>query len=367
MNNIYLSIIAASRNDNHGGKLDERTNAFIQSLAKNCKKYKIHSELILIEWNQIPDTKTLSERIKLISNEYLSSKIVTVNQDHHLKFPNSDRLKFYQMIAKNVGIRRASGEFILATNIDVIINQNLYKFISQKKLKKKTIYRCNRHCIDYDYNDNYDDAHLDQFTKFIDKKYYSLDVITNEKYYVYSSPLKYLQYFFDFIFTQKYNFIFKKITLKKLIIFFKQKFAKKFVYISKKIFFYFRNIKIFQKKLFTNACGDFTLLDKDSWLDLRGYCELPIYSWHLDSLLLWEARFKKYKFFDFHHKYYIYHMNHFSSGMIAEKKKLFEKLNENKIPYLSNEEFFDIVQKLSINPNFLKSDKFWGLHNKVLD
>ena len=41
------------------------------------------------------------------------------------------------MIAKNVGIRRASGEFILATNIDVIINQKLYEFISKKKLKKK--------------------------------------------------------------------------------------------------------------------------------------------------------------------------------------------------------------------------------------
>ena len=33
MNNIYLSIVAASRNDNNGGKLDERTNAFIKSLA----------------------------------------------------------------------------------------------------------------------------------------------------------------------------------------------------------------------------------------------------------------------------------------------------------------------------------------------
>ena len=56
------------------------------------------------------------------------------------------------MIAKNVGIRRASGEFILATNIDVIINQKLYEFISQKKLKEKTIYRCDRHCIEYDYS-----------------------------------------------------------------------------------------------------------------------------------------------------------------------------------------------------------------------
>ena len=35
------------------------------------------------------------------------------------------------MIAKNVGIRRASGEFILATNIDVILNQKIYEFIEK--------------------------------------------------------------------------------------------------------------------------------------------------------------------------------------------------------------------------------------------
>ena len=235
MNNIYLSIVAASRNDNHGGKLDERMNAFIKSLADNCKKYKIASELILVEWNQIPDTKTLSDRLNLVSNDYLNSKIITVSQEHHLKLPNSERLKFYQMIAKNVGIRRASGEFILATNIDVLINQKLFKFISNKKLKEKTIYRCNRHCIDYDYNDNLDEVHLNQFTKFIDKKYYSLDVVTNKKYYVYSSPLKYINLLFDLIFRTNYKEVFKKKNkFKRFFNFFK----KKLVNFSRNVFFY---------------------------------------------------------------------------------------------------------------------------------
>ena len=132
IDNIYLSVVAASRNDNHGDKLDERTNLFIKSLAENCQKYKIPAELILVEWNQIPNVKTLSERLDLISNNYLSSKIISVNQEHHLKLPNSNYLQFFQMIAKNVGIRRASGKFVLATNIDVIINQKIYEFIYRK-------------------------------------------------------------------------------------------------------------------------------------------------------------------------------------------------------------------------------------------
>ena len=60
-------------------------------------------------------------------------------------------------------------------------------------------------------------------------------------------------------------------------------------------------------------------------------------------------------------------MNHFSSGMLAEKKNLFEKLDKNQIPYLTNEEFLDLAVKLSKNPNYLKTDDFWGLHNKVLN
>ena len=39
----------------------------------------------------------------------------------------------------------------------------------------------------------------------------------------------------------------------------------------------------------------------------------------------------------------------------------------NKIPYLTNEEFLDIACKLSKNPDYLKTDEFWGLHNKNLN
>ena len=355
MNNIYLTIVAASRNDNHGNKLDERTNIFIKSLAENCKKYEIPSELILVEWNQIPNSKTLSDRLDLISNEYLKLNIITVSKDHHLKLPNSDRLQFFQMIAKNVGIRRAKGKFILATNIDVIINQKLYEFISKKKLKEKTIYRCDRHCIEYDYSGNIEDRHLDQFTNFIDKKYYSLDTKTNEKYYVNSSIFRLIKTFLESIFKKKDKSLIEIIKIKNLIS------------IIKKIIFYFKNYRVFKKKLFTNACGDFTLIDKNSWNTLKGYCELPIFSWHLDSLLLWEARFKNYNFHDFNDDYYIYHMNHIKSGVVSEKTKLFENLDNEKIPYLTSDDFLDILLKLSKNPDYLKIDEFWGLHNKNLN
>jgi len=60
-------------------------------------------------------------------------------------------------------------------------------------------------------------------------------------------------------------------------------------------------------------------------------------------------------------------MNHLKSGVISEKVKLFENLDNNKIPYLTNDEFLDIAMKLSKNPDYLKTDEFWGLHNKNLN
>src|SRR5258705_4390417 len=51
------------------------------------------------------------------------------------------------MIAKNVGIRRARGNFILATNIDIVFSDELMQFIARKKLDPKKIYRVDRYDI----------------------------------------------------------------------------------------------------------------------------------------------------------------------------------------------------------------------------
>ena len=48
------------------------------------------------------------------------------------------------MIAKNVGIRRARGEFILATNIDIVFSDELIKFLAARRLEKGRMYRIDR-------------------------------------------------------------------------------------------------------------------------------------------------------------------------------------------------------------------------------
>ena len=47
--------------------------------------------------------------------------------------------------AKNVGMRRAKGEFVLVTNGDVLLGEALIGIISNRKLDKDSFYRIDRH------------------------------------------------------------------------------------------------------------------------------------------------------------------------------------------------------------------------------
>ena len=49
------------------------------------------------------------------------------------------------MIAKNVGIRRARGQFILATNIDILFSDELAEYLATRRLEHGRMYRIDRH------------------------------------------------------------------------------------------------------------------------------------------------------------------------------------------------------------------------------
>jgi hypothetical protein len=94
---------------------------FVNGLVEQCDRHKLHAELILVEWNPPADREKLIEVLKYPKGEgYCSIRIIEVPPQLHSRFQYSDRLPLFQMIAKNVGIRRAKGQFVLATNIDII-------------------------------------------------------------------------------------------------------------------------------------------------------------------------------------------------------------------------------------------------------
>ena len=144
----YLSVVAASRNDDHGGDPLVRTQIFINTFARQCEQYRLPAELILVDWNPVPGRPGLAGVLQLPAEAtYCQGRVITVPTVLHDTFKYAERLPFFQMIAKNVGIRRALGRFILATNIDIIFSDELMGYIGQQQLDPHKTLRVDRYDI----------------------------------------------------------------------------------------------------------------------------------------------------------------------------------------------------------------------------
>lgn len=142
---MKLSIVVTSRNDDHGGDLTHRTSLFVQTLAEQAKRYGLDGELIFVEWNPPPGEPPLADSIAWPSDfGPLEMRVITVPRSEHFKMANSDVLTIFQMIAKNVGIRRARSEWVLATNPDLIFDNRLVEFMAMADLDEGCYYRATR-------------------------------------------------------------------------------------------------------------------------------------------------------------------------------------------------------------------------------
>jgi hypothetical protein len=107
-----ISVILTSRNDNYGDSLKHR--AFL-SLQNFINRY---DEVVYVDWNS--EGESLLEGLKgLLSFRGNLKHIIVSNSDIHQIAP-SLIIPFVEVIGRNVGIRRASHDFILSSNIDII-------------------------------------------------------------------------------------------------------------------------------------------------------------------------------------------------------------------------------------------------------
>jgi hypothetical protein len=119
---------------------------FVTGLLQQCRRFGLHSELIIVEWNPPSDRPKLAEALTWpVQPGPCVVRIIEVPENIHRRFKHSEKLSLFQMIAKNVGIRRARGQFVLATNIDVLFSDDLVRFLSDGGLLENAMYRIDRH------------------------------------------------------------------------------------------------------------------------------------------------------------------------------------------------------------------------------
>lgn len=144
MTKPYLSIVIVGRNDDYGDDFMGRINTFVRSLDHQVRNYPNVFELVVVEWNPLGDRDPLASVLR--NTKHLPVRVVTVPSElHNTLDSHSPVLEFH---GKNVGIRRARGDFVLVTNPDIIFSQQLIDELARKKLRVDSVYRTDR----YDFN-----------------------------------------------------------------------------------------------------------------------------------------------------------------------------------------------------------------------
>jgi hypothetical protein len=349
---LDLSIVATSRNDNHGGNLLYRMQAFIHGFIAQCKRHSLNAELILVEWNPPTDKPKLHEALKWPKDPSpCQVRIIEVPPVLHNRFKHSEKLPLFQMIAKNVGIVRARGRFILSTNIDIIFSDELIKFLIAGELQKGCLYRVDR----YDVSENVPiEGSIDEILDFCRNNLVRIcfregfhNFKTNKLERIYSP--------FPFIGKRLHLIPGWRILLELGKI--------------KALRIPFRLFRLYREwlRLHTNASGDFMLMSKEDWFRLRGAPELEMFSMHIDSLLCYMAYFASIK--EVALEYPIYHIEHTGGWTpeVEENRSLYNRLEKEQIPRLTDRQLGQWVSNMyRKQKSMVFNDANWGLADKDL-
>ena len=111
---MKISAVIVSRNDNYGGHLNERATYAINSAIDSF------DEVIYVDWNS--DTHSLIYDIEHNLQSKGNLKHTAIPPALASAFTNYDphAQKCCEVLARNIGIRRATGDYIVSTNIDII-------------------------------------------------------------------------------------------------------------------------------------------------------------------------------------------------------------------------------------------------------
>lgn len=417
-NTPYLSVVATARNDNHGGNMLRRMQIFVNGLIEQARRYQVATELIIVEWNPLPDKPRLAEALSWpIQNSPCTVRIIEVPPEVHQRLKYSESLPLFQMIAKNVGIRRAQGEFVLATNIDLLFSDALFEFLAARKLQPHKSYRVDRYDVrsqvpleasiseqfaycdanilrinhkngieEFDYVDP--DAVPSSNPSVTDVEPESAPAIVEPKWYekVPDSALPQLE---------KFRKLYKRLlptTLRDAIL---RSLPKDLTHwLVTKGLLTAKPIPVVipesepkfpepgelveevelppswqYPQLHTNACGDFTLMSRQDWDAIKGYPEWEIFSFHLDSILLYIAHYAGIEEVILEDPVRVYHVEH-ASGWTPQTERsqtLNKRLSSLGIPQLTMDQFSALATLMEqLGKPLIFNPEDWGMAKEVL-
>jgi hypothetical protein len=330
----YLSIVVTGRNDDYGGDFNERLQSSVRWWSYFAHSFKLHTEYVFVNYNPITDKKDLSEIIEWCSNDFFCVRLITVPESVHQKLSNPAIRKpnqLFEFIAKNIGIRRAKGEFILSTNADIISDPSIISFIAAKELNAESYYRADR--ADFKKCDlsSLDEIRQNIFSVYTFGKCADYKVIGNFKFSLVLIKIK--------------SILFRKFHL----------FKRRFDWIAQNIFgmtVVFDNAEFY---VHCGAAGDFMLMHSSLWHKSRAYPENFYMTTHNDSIftvICFAIGIRQEVFF-----YPVYHQDH-------ERRNSAENQDVVTDAYKTYKAFqTDAKEMIYKKKPIITNDESWGLIN----
>jgi hypothetical protein len=141
-----ISVVIIGKNDDYGGNLIHRFTHCLNVLTQSFE------EIIYVDWKS--NGKTLIEEVieNIVRRDKIKSYIVT-EQDIENNSPEYINYSIVEVIARNIGIRRSTNEWILVTNVDVLIEG-----FELSEFNKHTLYTSARIDIPQEVHINYNDS-----------------------------------------------------------------------------------------------------------------------------------------------------------------------------------------------------------------
>jgi hypothetical protein len=364
-----LSIVATSRNDDHGGNLLGRMELFVSGLSQQARRHRLDAELIVVEWNPPPDRPRLAQALSWPTEAGpCAVRIIEVPPELHRRYQHSEALPLFQMIAKNVGIRRARGRFVLATCIDLLFSDELVRFLASGALEPGWLYRIDRHDVPADVPA---DGSIEEQLEYCRRHVIRIntrDGILKRGALPWESLGKvgsYLALLGQFV-SQAWPRWPEGKTWSEVMALrsFRTFFAYQLNLMGRGVSYLKQLLWPSFLRLHLNASGDFTLMAREHWFVLHGYPELEMYSMNLDSLLChmaYHAGIRERVLVD---PMRIYHVEHTEgwSPEIERDGTLRRWLDSAGIPQLSIEQVYAwSLQMQRKQRPIVFNDETWGL------
>ena len=335
-----LSIVVTSRNDDPGGDLIRQMQLFVSSLLEQARRHNLDAELIIVEWNPPPDRPQLAQALDWPDKAGpCAVRIIEVPPAVHQCFKYSDTLPLFQMIAKNVGVRRAWGRFILATNMDILFSDEMARFLASGRLRTGRMYRVDRHDVRSDVPEG---APIEEQLAFCRS-----NIIRIHR----KDGVRFLEDGGTPAEAPRRRPLAPRQFVRQVM----RRWGRRE-----------------DQSLHTHACGDFTLMASEHWLAVRGYPEFPVRAFKLDGLLCYAAHFAGARETILRDPMRIYHLEHparADGALVAVSERDRSARGEVTKPLvLSRDQYAGWVQQMRSKrqPIIFNKDEKWGLVNESL-